>query len=93
VQQQIVDLEALIDQLVATQQLQAKDAEGLDQMITDVGNLVMQGKQSAAQDELAAMRRKNDVLLTSGKTTSAGHAAVQERIDQLAVAISGQPSA
>jgi hypothetical protein len=92
-QDQILDLRALVSRLEATDQLPSKDADDLDHMLKDLGNLVTEAKQPGALDKLAAMQKKNDSLLAAGKITPAGHAVLKDRLDRLASAISGMPTA
>jgi hypothetical protein len=74
--------------LADTGQLPRKNADGLVHLLDDLEHLITAGKQREATDKLAAIRKKNDDLLASGKISAAGHAAIEERLDSLAVAIS-----
>jgi serine/threonine-protein kinase len=90
---QIMDLKALVRQLEATGQLPPSNADDLDHMLNDLTNLVIQDKQREAHDKLAAIQKKNDDLLAAGKISPAGHAAFEDGLDRLAVAISNMPKA
>jgi hypothetical protein len=62
-------------------------------MLNDLSDLVAQAEQSEAQDKLAALQKKSDDLLAAHKVSPAGHAALEDRLDELAVAISSMPAA
>jgi eukaryotic-like serine/threonine-protein kinase len=85
---QIVGLKALVRQMEANGQLPPPNADDLDHNLNDLGNLIVQGKQREAHDKLVAIQKKNDDLLAAGKLSPSGHAALEDRLDQLAVAIS-----
>jgi len=82
-------LKALVRQLEATRQLPPSNADDLDHMLNDLSNLVVQGKQPEARDKLAAIQKKNDDLLAAGKISPAGHLALEQGLNLLALAISG----
>jgi hypothetical protein len=90
---QITDLKTLVRQQQATGQLAAKNADELDHMLKDLSSLVVQGKQREAHDKLAAIQKKNNDLLAAEKIPPAGHAALEDGLDQLATAIANMPKA
>jgi eukaryotic-like serine/threonine-protein kinase len=89
---QIMDVKALVRRLETTGQLPPPNADDLDHNLNDLGNLVVQSKQREAHDKLATIQKKNDDLFAADKISATAHEAMKDKLDQLAVAISGIPS-
>jgi eukaryotic-like serine/threonine-protein kinase len=90
--EQVGDTRALVRQLEAEGQLPPPNADDLDHNLSDLNNQIAHQKQREATDKLATIQKKNDDLLAAGKMSTTGHAALEAKLDQLAVAIAAMPT-